>query len=641
MHQNTFTVEGENILVKPSTDYWDIINNYGAKKSKNESFILPLAYDNLLFLRKINQLPMSKDIKIDGIKKLVEHFNLARKTMPDIIKGNKNYFENYQFKIKPFQHQLRGLNLMVHFERLAIFADCGTGKTFMSLLLAEYLYKLNPKIKILVAGKLMTLYSGWVQDCSQFTELTYDLLWEPTSRSEKVENGASFIAKKHGPKLNENGKIKKISSTIYVDKKTNEEITIDAKRSGKTIEKYLKYKKVVFSCNGKLYGDEVWTPISHKNKRALCIEDKILNSNSNLHIINHTGITKFTEALIKKEYDVIILDESTVIKNPKSELFSSIIKISKNARYRFILSGTPAPNSPADLWSQFYFLDNGIALGSDYYRFLKTYFDEKEVNFGKVSVKKFVPNKNTFSYVQERTADRQYRIKLRDCVDMPEKTVKSIDIFLSKEQQSAYNKMKEDLLAEIQGNEVEASTTLVKLMKLRQITGGFAISSDGKESTFRDNSKLNSILEFIDELPEDEQVVIFAIYTWEIKTLLSKINNSCAIYGKITDREKLKSIDDFKSKKKRVIICQPQSAAHGITFTNARYLLFYSIDYSAENNYQAVKRIERISQDKKMFIYYFIAKNTIDEVVYKALNKKKDNQQVLIDNDIVASILKC
>lgn len=640
MQLNSFIVEGDNILVRPSVEYWDIINSYGAKKNKDESFILPLAYDNLLFLSKINQSPTSKYNRIEDIKKLVEHFNDVRKTMPEILKGNKNYFHDYPFKINPFAHQLRGLNLMLHFERLAIFADCGTGKTFMSLLLSEYLFKTNPNIKILVAGKLMTLYSGWVKDCLQFTDLSYELLWEPTCKSENISSGASVIARNHGEKLECKCKVRKISTTIYVDKKTNEEVVIDVKRTGKSIEKYLKYKKIVYSSNGKLFGDEIWIPMTHKNKRTLDIEEKIFNSKSNLHIINHTGLTKFTDALIKKNYDVIILDESTVIKNPKSELFSSIIKISKNARYRYILSGTPAPNSPADLWSQFYFLDNGIALGSDYNRFLKKYFDEKQVNFGKVSVKKYVPNKATFTYVQERTADRQYRIKLRDCVDMPEKTIKSIDIYLSPEQQIAYNKMQVNLLAEIQGEEVEAATTLVKLMKLRQITGGFAINSEGKESTFKENSKLTSILEFINDLPDDEQIVIFAVYNWEIKTLLSKIKNSCAIYGKISDKEKLKAIEDFKSKKIRVIICQPQSAAHGITFTNARYLLFYSIDYSAENNYQAIKRIERISQDKKMFIYYFIAKNTVDEVVYKALNKKKDNQQLLIDNDIVNSILK-
>lgn len=637
----TYSIKGNDIIFSPSIEYTEIANSYVGVKIKEKHYSLPIAYDNLLFLNKIDQKCDSENSKIEEIKKLVEHFNTARKTIDEVIKGNKNYFENYPFKIKPFKHQLLGINLMVHFERLAIFADCGTGKTFMSLLLAEYLYKLNPNIKILVAGKLMTLYSGWVNDSKQFTEIPYEVLWTPTSKNEKNFNGEPIVVKNHGPKPTNTPKTikaKKISTTIYVDKKTNAQVVIDLKKNSPEMKKYLKYEKIVSVVNGQMYGDEIWIPISHKSKRTEEIETKIISSKANLHIINHTGLIKFSEVLTQKQYDVIILDESTVIKNSDSEMFHAMIKIAEKSRYRYILSGTPAPNSPFDLWSQFYLLDNGIALGSDYKRFLKNHFDEKIVQFGKISVKKFVPKKNTFSYIQQRTADRQYRISLRDCVDMPEKTVKSIDVYLSNEQQKTYEKMKKKLIAEIQGSEIKASTTLVKIMKLRQITGGFAVDSEGKEIAFKDNAKLSAILEFIDDLPDEEQIVIFAVYTWEIRTLLSKIKNSCAIYGDLSAKEKIKSIDDFKSKKKKVIICQPQSAAHGITFTNSRYLLFYSIDYSAENNYQAIKRIERISQDKKMFIYYFIAKGTIDELVYKALNKKKDNQQVLIDNDIVSSI---
>jgi SNF2 family DNA or RNA helicase len=63
---------------------------------------------------------------------------------------------------------------------------------------------------------------------------------------------------------------------------------------------------------------------------------------------------------------------------------------------------------------------------------------------------------------------------------------------------------------------------------------------------------------------------------------------------------------------------------------NARYLLFYSIDYSAELNYQAIKRIERITQKRAMFVYYFLTQASIDKVIYRVIGKKVAAQASLM-----------
>ena len=90
----------------------------------------------------------------------------------------------------------------------------------------------------------------------------------------------------------------------------------------------------------------------------------------------------------------------------------------------------------------------------------------------------------------------------------------------------------------------------------------------------------------------------------------------------------------------KAIVLHPKSAAHGVTFTVSHYMIFYSSSYSAEDDYQCVKRIERAGQKHPIFIYYLISvlqepirkhEESIDEIMYRVIQVKSKNQSELID----------
>ena len=81
-----------------------------------------------------------------------------------------------------------------------------------------------------------------------------------------------------------------------------------------------------------------------------------------------------------------------------------------------------------------------------------------------------------------------------------------------------------------------------------------------------------------------------------------------------------------EDEKTRVIVLHPKSAAHGVTFTMAHHLIFYSIDHSAEDNYQCIHRIKRAGQKQPMFVYTIMCRRTIDELIYKVIELKNKNQ---------------
>ena len=144
---------------------------------------------------------------------------------------------------------------------------------------------------------------------------------------------------------------------------------------------------------------------------------------SHILILNYEAVRgkEVLEVLQDFQPTVVILDESHRIKDPRSLQSKAIYKITRTARYRYILTGTVATNSYMDLWSQWHFLDNGDSLGSSFFSFRKKYFINK--NAGWVSDKAFpnyVFNEAMKPELLSRISHNSSFIKAKDVVDLPD-----------------------------------------------------------------------------------------------------------------------------------------------------------------------------------------------------------------------------
>ena len=143
-----------------------------------------------------------------------------------------------------------------------------------------------------------------------------------------------------------------------------------------------------------------------------------------------------------------------------------------------------------------------------------------------------------------------------------------------------------------------------------------------------------------EEIRPDEKIVIFAEFRWEIKMIAERYKDlgTVTIYGANKGSEKVENLDEFLTNPKvRIVIAHPQSAGHGVTLVNARYMIFYSMSYSSELNNQSIARIERAGQRLPMFIYYLQCDETIDEVMYEVVAAKSLTESDLIDGAGVAA----
>lgn len=380
----------------------------------------------------------------------------------------------------------------------------------------------------------------------------------------------------------------------------------------------------------------IYEPSSYKTKEKRI---KRLNTEADVYIASFSLVRLMEKELRKKKFKMIIVDESTKIKNGQSQTFRSLRKISWKAERRYIMSGTPAPNGPLDLWSQFYFADEGMTLEPSMVDFRYEYFTKVEVNSTGVGF--WVPKRGMANKIYSMISPRAVRFKASECLDLPPQTFAIRELQMTAEQRRVYNEMAESLFVELEGGEtVTARIALSKLMKLREITGGFVITDAGEPVEVGSSPKLKELDHLLEQImaSEEHKAIVWVQYRWEARTIIARFKKkygAAGLYGDLTQRVKDKNIDRFlDDKKARLLVCHPQSAAHGLTLTVAAYSIYYSLSHNFEEYYQSSKRIHRPGQNHPTFYYFLVCANTIDQSLLTCIQDKKNMQDILIDGKV-------
>lgn len=366
-------------------------------------------------------------------------------------------------------------------------------------------------------------------------------------------------------------------------------------------------------------------------------------------VINYESSWRLKKELMEWKPDMMICDESQRIKEPTSSQSKGIHEISRDVRYKLILSGTPVTNSPLDFFSQYKFLDPRI-FGESWYAFRARYAVMGQgVNRSTGQTYNQVIGYRNLAELTEKAHAIAYRVTKKQALDLPEEIDQRLYCELEPEAQKAYNQLKKDAIAEIEGlPAVTAQHIIVRTLRLSQICGGYIKTDvDG----FEDDPKAGKLVkissakqklfqETVDEILETpgKKVVVFARFTAEVR----EICNYCAgkygenavrlIDGSVPAAERGPAVEAFqKDPAVRIFVAQIQTAGLGITLTAADTAIFYSYDYSFANYEQAKARIHRIGQKHTVNYLHLVVRGSVDEEVLAALQHKKDVATVCVD----------
>tara|TARA_R100000781_G_scaffold109020_3_gene73791 strand:+ start:61 stop:1518 length:1458 start_codon:yes stop_codon:yes gene_type:complete len=327
--------------------------------------------------------------------------------------------------------------------------------------------------------------------------------------------------------------------------------------------------------------------------------------------------------------NMIIIDESTTIKNKDASRTKSIIKLGELGKYKRILTGSPVTKSPLDLFSQCKFLDTNMLGFDSYYAFRNRYAVMKRMSFGGKSFDQIIGYRR-MGELQAKIHDNSSRILKEDCLDLPDKLYQKRYVPLSADQKKVYDQMKTLALAQIDNGELSTTTSvLTQIMRLQQICCGFLPPDDGEIKEL-ENGRIKELLSILEEV--NGKVLIWATWTHDIKKIKKAIaekygeESVATFYGETPQDKRQEIVDNFQKYRHplRFFVGQPRTGGFGLTLTEAKTVIYYSNSYDLEIRLQSEDRAHRIGQESNVTYIDIVCPDTVDEKIIDALQDKVD-----------------
>jgi hypothetical protein len=385
---------------------------------------------------------------------------------------------------------------------------------------------------------------------------------------------------------------------------------------------------------------------------------------------------------------MVTIDESTVIKNPESSRGAFVIdKLRPLATYRRIMSGLPTPNSPLDLFSQFYFLNPEI-LGWSYANYKAYYADIQDicmvpngllVSKMERAMQRMPPSQrsadgkkymiNGIGFVEPRDLGRthllaelkrmkvyvqqvpvikgyrhedelnkliqpySYRVKLGDTYDLPPKVYMKREIKLHKEQARVYKELKLQSMAEL---EMEAFVTpnmvLTRLLRMHQVLCGHVKDDSGVMHEIPEY-RTAEIMEILSEY--DGKAIIWCSYDYNVRGMAAAIakeygaDSVARFWGGNRDTREDEEAKFKKTAKCRFMVSTPSAGGRSRTWSVASLLIYLSSTNNLEHRSQSEERGDAVGKYDPITCIDCIAPDTVDVKIIESLRKKIDMAAVI------------
>jgi len=345
-------------------------------------------------------------------------------------------------------------------------------------------------------------------------------------------------------------------------------------------------------------------------------------------VITTYGITRVDINEIQDFYfNYVILDESQNIKNPASKSFKSVRLL--KSRHKLILSGTPVENSVGDLWTQLTFLNPGLLgtqafFNEEYVQAIEKRKDEDKAKKLQAIIKPFVLRRT-----KEQVAE-----------ELPAKTEQIFYCDMSEDQASYYEKTKSayrnDLLSSMDdGTYAKKQVQLLQgLTALRQLANHPKMIDENYES---DSGKFENVVHTLDNvLKGGHKVLIFSQFVKHLTIFKAHFEKEGIPFAYLDGSTKNRGeiVSEFQDNTDlKVFLISIKAGGVGLNLTQADYVFILDPWWNPAVEQQAIDRSHRIGQEKKVFIYKFIAKDTVEEKILALQNRKKRLASSLITTE--------
>jgi SNF2 family DNA or RNA helicase len=349
-------------------------------------------------------------------------------------------------------------------------------------------------------------------------------------------------------------------------------------------------------------------------------------------LINYEGLLS-CDKLVFQNWDAVVLDESTRIKNPQSKITRLLTH--KNAfpcaKAKVILSGKPAPESPLDYFEQFKFIYGQFMKFNNFWHFRDTCFFQIPNQF------EWLPKPQWKHTIKDYVQANSFILSRKQAGIGNKKFYEVRTVPLEPKQKKLMEKVEKDFVLETPEGEMATKWVPVQYVWLAQIAGGFV----DHQLTFK--KKYDELINLLNGELKDEKVVIWFRFNEELKQALAMVKkikgkSVSSITGETPFNERASRINSFRHGELQVLLLQERIGLFGLDLSSASTAIYFSNGFSLETRSQTEDRIENPNKNEPLLIIDLVTENSMDEYILKALKRKNRDSNYFMSKDIYEQI---
>ncbi|RYR31533.1 hypothetical protein Ahy_B01g056335 isoform D [Arachis hypogaea] len=318
------------------------------------------------------------------------------------------------------------------------------------------------------------------------------------------------------------------------------------------------------------------------------------------NIISYDLVPKLQNILTTLDFKVVIADESHYLKNAQAKRTTATLPVIKKAQYAILLSGTPALSRPIELFKQLEALYPGV------YKNVHEY-GNRYCKGGVFGVYQGASNHEELHNLMKATVMIR-RLKKDVLSQLPVKRRQQVFLDLADKDMKQINALFRELevvKAKIKSAKSKDEAESLKFTQKNLINKIYTDSAD---------AKIPAVLEYLGTVIERKKV------------------GCIRIDGGTPAASRQPLVTDFQEKDSiKAAVLSIKAGGVGLTLTAASTVIFAELSWTPGDLIQAEDRAHRIGQVSSVNIYYLLANDTVDDIIWDVVQSKLDNLGQMLD----------
>ncbi|WP_311776970.1 DEAD/DEAH box helicase [Trueperella abortisuis] len=320
-------------------------------------------------------------------------------------------------------------------------------------------------------------------------------------------------------------------------------------------------------------------------------------------------------------FDMVVIDELSSFKNHRAQRFKALATVRPSITRIVGLTGTPASNGLMDLWAQFRLLDEGQRLGRFISHYRNRWFVPDKRNGMQIFTYK--PRAGAKDEIYAAIGDITLSMRTTDHLTLPELTVTTTAVTLSGRERAVYERLRDEMVLDLDGQIVDAANAAALSGKLLQLASGAIYDEHGNVIEVHDR-KLDALEDLV-EAANGQPLLVAYWFKHDLQRITKR-------FPQARELKTSADIEAWNARQIPLALIHPASAGHGLNLQHGgSILIWFSLTWSLELYQQTNARLYRQGQSQPVTITHLATTGTLDEAVLTALESKDLTQAALID----------